>query len=321
MSLSMVHSQKSTIGRANVVQKLMSGLSTVAPGFAAIAAEQLFVTVVQHKRPRREDAWADGASRISIPSPHGELAAWVWGDGPSTILLVHGWAGRGLQLGAFVEPLVDAGYRVVAYDGPAHGESSGRRTNIFKLTEALMAVADAIGPVTGVIAHSLGTTAVLLASSRYGFRPGRFVAVSPMAYTGTMTEHYSRMTGFSQAVVGEMRARLEKSIGFCWDEIEPLNLASKFEIDTLVIHDHDDLELPAAEGKALASRMAMADTLFTEGLGHRRILRDPAVVAAAIGFSVRCQSVDSETSPLNGSRRCRWTAASCGRPDSSRTWA
>ena len=287
MSLSMVHAQKSTIGRANVVQKVVNGLSTVAPGLAAMAAEQLFVTVVQHKRPRREDAWADGATRISIPSPHGDLAAWVWGDGPRTVMLVHGWAGRGLQLGAFVEPLVDAGYRVVAYDGPAHGESPGRRTNIFKLTEGLMAVADVIGPVSGVIAHSLGTTAVLLAASRYGFRPGRFVAVSPMASTRTMTRHYSRMTGFSPAVVEEMRARLEKSIGFRWDEIEPLNLASTFETETLVIHDHDDLELPASEGEALARRMPMADTFLTEGLGHRRILRDRAVVAAAADFMVR----------------------------------
>jgi len=283
----MVHLQKSTIGRANLVQRVMRGLSTVAPGLAAMAAEQLFVTVVQHKRPRREDAWADGASRISVPSPHGELVAWVWGDGPNTILLVHGWAGRGLQLGAFVEPLVDAGYRVVAYDGPAHGESPGRQTNIFKLTEALMAVADAIGPVAGVIAHSLGTTAVLLAAYRYGFRPGRFVAVSPMASTKTMTEHYSRMTGFSPTVVEEMRARLERSIGFCWDEIEPLNLASTLETETLVIHDRDDLELPASEGEALGSRMPMAATFFTEGLGHRRILRDHAAVAAAADFMVR----------------------------------
>jgi pimeloyl-ACP methyl ester carboxylesterase len=286
MSLSMVHSQKSTIGRADVVQKLMRGLSTVAPGLASMAAEQLFVTVFPHKRPRREDVWADGASRISIPSPHGDLAAWVWGDGPKTVLLVHGWAGRGLQLGAFVEPLADAGYRVVAYDGPAHGESPGRRTNIFKLTEGLMAVADAIGPVSGVIAHSLGTTAVLLAASRFGFKPDRFIAVSPMASTRTMTEHYSRMTGFSPAVVEEMRARLERSVGFRWDEIEPLNLASAFETETLVIHDHDDLELPASEGEALARRMPAADTVLTEGLGHRRILRDPAVVAAAMDFIV-----------------------------------
>lgn len=287
MNLSMAQTQNSTIGRANMFQRLTTGLSAVAPGLAARAAEQLFVTVVRHKRPRREDEWADGASRISIPSPHGELAGWVWGAGPKTVLLVHGWAGRGLQLGEFVKPLVEAGYRVIAYDGPAHGESQGRRTNVFKLTEGLMAVADTIGPVSGVIAHSLGTTAVLLAASRFGFKPDRFIAVSPMASTRTMTEHYSRMTGFSPAVVEEMRARLERSFGFCWDEIEPLNLASAFETESLVIHDHDDLELPASEGEALARRMPAADTVLTEGLGHRRILRDSAVVAAAADFMVR----------------------------------
>jgi len=137
MSLSIAHTHKSTIDRANLIRNLMGGLSAVAPGLVAKAAEQLFVTVVQHKRPRREEAWAEGATRISIPSQHGELAAWVWADGPKTVLLVHGWAGRGLQLGAFVEPLVGAGYRVVACDGPAHGESPGRRTNIFSLTEGL----------------------------------------------------------------------------------------------------------------------------------------------------------------------------------------
>jgi hypothetical protein len=294
MSLSMVHAQKSTIGRANIFQSLTRGLSAVAPGLAAMTAEQLFVTVFRHKRPKREEAWAEGAERISIPSPHGDLAAWVWGDGPKTVLLVHGWAGRGLQLGAFVEPLVNAGYRVVAYDGPAHGESPGRRTNIFNLTEGLMAVADAVGPVSGVIAHSLGTTAVLLAASRFGFQPGRFVAVSPMANTRTMTGHYSWMTGFSPTVVEEMRARLERSIGFSWNEIEPLNLASIFETETLVIHDHDDLELPASEGEAVASRIPMAGTFFTKGLGHRRILRSRTVVAAATEYLIHRDALTVE---------------------------
>lgn len=284
MSLSLAREQKSTIGRANIFQSLTRGLSTVAPGLAAMAAEQLFVTVFRHSRPPREEAWAEGASRFSVPSPHGDLAVWVWGRGPKTVLLVHGWAGRGLQLGAFVEPLVAAGYRVVSYDGPAHGESPGRRTNIFKLTEGLLAVADAIGPVSGVIAHSLGTTAVLLAASRYGFDPGRFVAVSPMGETRTMTGWYGRMTGFSPSVVERMRDRLEESVGFCWFEIEPKRLAGSLEADALVIHDHDDPELPASEGEGLAQVLPAATVILTRGLGHRRILRDSGVVGRAVGF-------------------------------------
>ena len=284
MNLSAVRSQKSTIGRANTFQIVAGSLSALAPGLAAMVAEQLFVTVFRHKRPPREEAWADGAVRISVPSPHGDLAAWSWGDGPATVLLVHGWAGRGLQLGAFVEPLVDAGYRVVAYDGPAHGESPGRRTNIFRLTEGLVAVADAIGPVSGVIAHSLGTTAVLLAASHHRFDPGRFVAISPMGETRTMTDWYGQMTGFGSAVVERMRSRLEESVGFRWKDIEPTRLAMSFEAETLVIHDQDDPELPASEGMRLAGVMPAAEFFLTDSLGHRRILRDPSVVAAATDF-------------------------------------
>jgi len=287
MRISPLHALGSTMDRGDLVRGLLRGLCRVAPGLAAMAAEQLFVTVFRHKRPKREEAWAKGAAAISIPSPHGEIAAWVWGTGPKTVLLVHGWAGRGLQLGALVAPLVAAGHRVVAYDGPAHGASPGRRTNLFKLTECVVAVADAVGPLSGVIAHSLGTTAVLLAASRHDFDPGRFVAISPVARTTTMTRHFGRMTGFSPVVLEKMRVRLERSLGFCWDEIEPLRLASTLDTESLVVHDRDDCELPASEGQALASTLPAAGWLLTAGHGHLRILRDPVVVAAATDFIIR----------------------------------
>src|SRR5688500_18484390 len=50
------------------------------------------------------------------------LVAHKFGSG-KPIILVHGWAGRGLQLGALVEPLAKAGHSVIALDGPAHGRS------------------------------------------------------------------------------------------------------------------------------------------------------------------------------------------------------
>jgi pimeloyl-ACP methyl ester carboxylesterase len=281
MSQSEAHTQKSTIGRTHPIQMINRGLSIAAPGLAAMAAEQLFVTVFRHKRPPREKRWAEGAVRFTIPSPHGNLAAWKWGHGLKTVLLVHGWAGRGLQMGAFVKPLVDAGYRVVTYDAPSHGKSPGRQANLFKLTDGLAAVAQAVGPIQGVIAHSLGTTATLLAASRGELQPGRFVAVAPMADTRTMSFHYAEMTGFSQEVVDEMRRRFERRFCFRWDDIEPMRLASGFEAPTLVIHDHDDRELPASEAVALAEAMPLGRSRITAGLGHRRILRDPEVVRLA----------------------------------------
>jgi predicted alpha/beta hydrolase family esterase len=284
MNQASIYQQKSTIGRAHPFQMLNRCLSSVAPSVAAMAAEQLFVTVFRHKRPAREKRWAEGAVRFTVPSPHGDLAAWKWGHGPKTVLLVHGWGGRGLQMGAFVEPLVDAGYRVVAYDAPSHGRSPGRQANLFKLTDGLAAVSRAMGPVHGVIAHSLGTTATLLAASRGELKPDRFVAVAPMADTRTMSRHYAEMTGFSREVVDEMRRRFERRLAFRWDDIEPMNLARHLQTEALVIHDRDDRELPAAEAEELATTMPSARSMITTGLGHRRILRDAATIGATTDF-------------------------------------
>ena len=67
------------------------------------------------------------------------LAATAWGKGP-TVLLAHGWESRGTHWGAFVPPLVEAGFRAVAVDAPAHGDSPGRRANVLQYGLSLVEV-------------------------------------------------------------------------------------------------------------------------------------------------------------------------------------
>ena len=52
----------------------------------------------------------------------------------------------------------------------------------------------------------------------------------------------------------------------------------------LVVHDRGDAEIPWQHGTALARAWPGAELLMTEGLGHRRVLRDPDVVAASVAF-------------------------------------
>src|SRR5213082_3427517 len=94
----------------------------VLPSLAGRLAASLFARPRRHRRPDRERALI--ARGAPLPLPQG-LSATQWGAGPA-VLLVHGWEGRGAQLGALVDPLVEAGYRVIALDGPAHGDSAGR---------------------------------------------------------------------------------------------------------------------------------------------------------------------------------------------------
>ena len=114
-----------------------------------------------------------------------------------------------------------------------------------------------------------------------------------------MTGHYSRMTGFGSGVVERMRSRLEASVGFRWNDIEPKRLAMSFKAEALVMHDHDDPELPASEGEGLARVLPVAKVVLTEGLGHRRILRDSRVVGRAVDFiaSFREERAQHEEAP------------------------
>ena len=140
-----------------------------------------------------------------------------------------------------------------------------------------------------MIAHSLGTTAVLLSPRQRGhLDPGRFVAISPMANTRTMSRGFATMTGFSEPVgPGQCGGASNGRFNFQWEEIEPMMLAQGFQNEALVIHDHDDRELPVEEAEALARALPDGRLLTTTGLGHHRILRDPGVVSAVVGFLAR----------------------------------
>src|SRR2546423_5499989 len=171
-------SKNSTVVRSQrtvrLVRATVQAAFVVSDELGSSLAERLFTTPRRHVRPEREQAViARGRPfevDVELRSPRWDnrrirLAAWRWGFGP-TVLLVHGWEGRGSQLGAFIEPLVAAGLSVVAFDAPGHGDSPGSRLYLTDHADALDAVARAIGPVHAVIAHSFGVAAMLLARSR-----------------------------------------------------------------------------------------------------------------------------------------------------------
>src|ERR1043166_8169499 len=146
-------SQNSTFVRSQIAVRLtraaLQAAYAVSEDLGTLVAERLFTSPRRHPRPDREAHVLAMGRRfdldVTLRSPrwHGEhrrLAAWRWGHGP-TVLLVHGWEGRGSQLGAFVEPLVAAGLSVVAFDAPGHGDSPGRRLYLADLADCVVGVA------------------------------------------------------------------------------------------------------------------------------------------------------------------------------------
>jgi pimeloyl-ACP methyl ester carboxylesterase len=272
--------QKSTTVRIFAV------LERVAPGVGARWAERLWFAVPR-PRGRRAEPVAPGRP-FRVPVGGATVAGEVWGEGPAVYLL-HGWGGWRGQLDALVDPLVEAGYRVVAFDAPSHGDSDpgaagpGRGT-LPEFAAALAAVVAAGGPAHAVVAHSLGATAAAFAV-RHGLAVGRLVLVSPMADPLPYTRVFAGRLGFGERVRGRLVRRLERRVGMPMSAFAVPAMARELAVPpVLLVHDRLDAETSWSDSAAIAEAWPGARLHTTSGLGHRRILRDPAVVAEITGF-------------------------------------
>jgi pimeloyl-ACP methyl ester carboxylesterase len=199
--------------------------------------------------------------------------------------MVHGWHGSVAHFVEFVQPLTEAGFRAVAFDAPAHGDSPGNRTRLPDIVDAMEVVARHIGPIHGLIAHSFGAICTTFALAHKRIAAGRLVCVSPPAHMDGLFVSFADTLGLPPNVRTRFRERLERDFGTdLWERFSPENHVAAFEVPALIIHDADDKSVPIAEAEALVRAWRGARFVRTEKLGHRRILADAAVIRQAVGF-------------------------------------
>ena len=289
-------SKNRTVVRSkNLVRLTRAALQTayiVSDELGTSFAERLFTTPRRHRRPDRERAVLASARDMSVDvtlrSPHAgnarcTIAAWRWGHGP-VVLLVHGWEGRGSQLGPLVEPLVAAGMRVVAFDAPGHGDSPEHRLYLTDLADCVADVANAVGPLHGIVAHSFGAAGALLAQARGAARARRHVMIAPNVLLDDALQRFARFVGLDDTDRGALEQRLADHTGIAPDMLSIERLVGQREGAMLVVHDRGDHEVPFVHGERLAAAWPSSELRVTDGLGHRRILRDADVLAATVDF-------------------------------------
>jgi pimeloyl-ACP methyl ester carboxylesterase len=83
-----------------------------------------------------------------------------------------------------------------------------------------------------------------------------------------------------------MQELLEDQTGVAFEAFGVRRTTVKLALPALVVHDLRDREVPWQDGEQYAIHWPGARLLATEGLGHARILGDPSVIAAVVGFAV-----------------------------------
>jgi pimeloyl-ACP methyl ester carboxylesterase len=245
--------------------------------------------LIEKLGPLRDDAEAH-----TISTPDGRVQAYLWRTAKTPakgrVLLVHGWTSESLVMGLFVKPLRDAGFDVVALDLPAHGRSSGRMLNMPIGARAILAVADTLGPFTGIVTHSFGGAVAALAVE--GGSPihrktvvDRLVLIASPHSISKAARDFGDGFAFSEALQQRLGNEVTKAAG---RQISAINIGAMLGDvgrPVLVIHDTEDERVPFSEAEALvAGARGHATLMQTKGLGHERIVVMPNVVRAAVRF-------------------------------------
>ena len=260
-------------------------LSTVSPALAARLGLRLFLTPPRYGAPSREMAIRAKATIARLSLNSHVITTYAWGEGP-TVLLAHSWGGRGTQLAPFVKPLIQAGYRVVSFDGPAHGGSSGKQTNMMEFAATIKAVADANGPLYAVIGHSFGAANTLLAIRDKNLTPKKVVMIGCFAHGAWVIDTFGVLMHIPSYIVERMCRLLEQRYGgmLRWESLSLIEMTRAADIPILLVHDMDDREVPYAHALAIHTGAPNSRLKTTRGCGHRRILRNIEAIQDIVTF-------------------------------------
>ena len=221
-----------------------------------------------------------------LPFKDGELAVTTWGNTGPAVLLMHGWGGARAQMTGFVDPLLFAGYRVVAYDQPAHGESDGKVTNLLEIAPTMDLVMQREGKFDAIIAHSFGTLITSYALVNLNFPPP-----SQLVYFGAFNKlldslpRFQVLANLPDETIDGLRNMIYENFGRdVLDAIVNETLIQNINIPALMFHDRSDNVTPVEDSRAIANAWTEAQYIETNGLGHRGALQSEEIHEQVVKF-------------------------------------
>jgi pimeloyl-ACP methyl ester carboxylesterase len=247
---------------------------------------QAFFSPSQYEVKSTEQAILERGNNYRMLFDGGELMVTTWGDRGPSVLLMHGWGGARAQMTGFVEPLLSAGYRVVAYDQPAHGQSDGKLTNVLEITPTMDLIMQQEGKFDAIIAHSFGTLITSYALTSLNFPPP-----AKLVYFGAFNRlldslpRFQVQAGLPDELIEGLRNMIYDNFGRgVLDAIVNETMAPQINVPALMFHDAADNVTPVEDSRAIAKAWKQAQLIETTGLSHRGALQSKEIHEQVIKF-------------------------------------
>ena len=202
---------------------------------------------------------------------------------PKQILLVHGWESRATQMYGVAQQLLTTGFDVVAIDMPAHGHSNGHTSNPHMFAQTIQLAQQQLGEFEAIVGHSMGAGATAIAVGR-GVSTKKMVLISGPSSIENVLRRFAGFIGLNKNGANKFVTFISKFVGSTPQELDTQVLLKDSTIPTLIIHDEQDVEVPASESKRLASVLKNGQLFLTNNLGHRKILKSAEILQRIVSF-------------------------------------
>jgi len=266
-----------------LLPRLISVLGIFIPYLAAKLALRYFATPTRIPRPKSEEQIYESSKKYFLKCGY---AAFEWGNAHDPIvLLIHGWNGRGTQIGQFANSLVENNFRVIALDGPGHGDSPGKMTTPTHYAQFITDVQKELDPsgVHAVIAHSFGGGCTVYAASK-NLKVKCLILIASPAFYNRVVDFFAKSMGLKNKSKGLFIEMVTKLSGIHPSELDIGKIGTALKLPVLIVHDEGDLAVNFESATAIHNSWPGSKLLKTQGLGHRRILKDSKVIKDVTDF-------------------------------------
>jgi pimeloyl-ACP methyl ester carboxylesterase len=201
-------------------------------------------------------------------------------------LILHGYESSVINFDWYVRPLIRKRYEVLAFDAPAHGRSSGKMINAVIYKDLIHHIDNAYGPVTSLVAHSLGGLALSLFLEEINHDENyKVVLIAPAVETTTAINSYFKFLRLDDDLRTEFDAMVEQIGGKPPEWYSIARASGNIKASVLFLQDKDDDMTPLHDVEPIIKKhYPNFRFMITEGLGHRRIYRDNKCSKAIIEF-------------------------------------
>lgn len=260
-------------------------LERIAPSLANKYFIYIFFTPFHYREPEKEVEFLKSAEKFELTVNGKRVQCYRWSNKGPKVMFIHGWAGRTGQFRALIPSFVAAGFHVIAFDGPAHGRSDGKQTNILEFGAVMQKLIEVEGEFIAAIGHSFGGICALYAIAN-GVPIPKLIAISSPTLPSQVINNFRNAINASEKVGDAVNAYLLKKYNRPFEEFSGIHAIKKLKqpLSLLLVQDENDPEVAPENATGLQKIYPSAQVYFTNGLGHTRILRDEAVISRCLDF-------------------------------------